>query len=55
MLFGGETEQRQISVVYRNGVKRISTLPFDFEYGRCKFNNGTVFLCFDIAANGLRR
>ena len=44
---GGEIQaQRQISVVYRNGIRRINTLPFDFFEGRCHLNNGTVFLCF---------
>ena len=52
ILFGGDDmedimEPRQISVVYRNGIRRINTLPFDFVYGRCHLNNGTVFLCFD--------
>jgi len=46
ILFGGDAEKRQIAVVYRKGIKRIGTLPFDFFEGRCHFNNGTVFLCF---------
>jgi len=46
ILFGGSSEKRQISVVYRNGIRRINTLPFDFYEGRCHLNNGTVFLCF---------
>jgi len=47
ILFGAGEEMRQISVVYRNGIRRINNLPFRFQDGRCHLNNGTVFLCFD--------
>jgi len=55
ILFGGKAELRQISVVYRNGIKRINTLPFDFYKGRCHFNIGAVFLCFDYDETKLCR
>jgi len=48
ILFGGRQETMQISVVYRTGIKRINTLSFDFKNGKCHFNNGIVFLCFDM-------
>ena len=48
ILFGGGQENRQISVIHRNGIKRVNNLPFNFEGGICHFNSGTVFLCFDI-------
>ena len=47
ILFGGDSERRQISVVYRNGIKRIGTLPFDFSSGRCHLHNEAIFLCFE--------
>ena len=47
ILFGGNFEPRQISVVYRNGIKIVNTLPFNFGEGRCLLSNGTAFLCFD--------
>ena len=55
ILFGAKSEPRQISVVYRNGIKRINTLPFDFEAGRCHLNNGILFLCFDRREHKLCR
>ena len=55
ILFGGELELRQISVVHRNGIKRINNLPFNFDSGRCHVNNGTVFLCFDYHERKLCR
>jgi len=55
VVFGGLHEKRQISVIYRNGIKRINNLPFNFQGGVCHFNNGTVFLCFDGDAEKLCR
>ena len=49
ILFGGQKEKRQVSVVFPFGVKRINTLTFDFVNGRCYFNNGVVFLGFSYA------
>lgn len=46
ILFGGLNEIRQISVVHKNGIKRINSLPFDFCDGKCHFNNGSLVLCF---------
>ena len=53
LLFGGNTykgEPRQISEVYsweKSITRRIISLPFDFRYGKCIYNNGIVYLCFD--------
>ena len=53
ILFGGRggsergtTGDKQISVVYKSGIKRIGTLPFYFSDGKCDFTDGTVSLCF---------
>jgi len=48
-LFGGDKERNQISEVYpwKNSItKRIGTLPFEFNYGRCTQHNGIAYLCF---------
>ena len=45
ILLGGLDERKQISVVYPFGVKRINTLPFDFQDGRC-LHSGLAYLCF---------
>jgi len=56
ILFGGEEHLRsQISVVTPFGVKLINTLPFDFTDGKCHFNNGTIYLCFDYFEPSLCR
>jgi len=50
LLFGGWGEERQISEVYfweKSATRRIRSLPFDFVNGKCIYNNGTVYLCFD--------
>lgn len=47
IIFGGGDESQQVSVVYPGGIYRINTLPFQFQEGRCHYNNGTVYLCFD--------
>ena len=54
IIFGGSLK-RQISIIYPFGIKRISTLPFDFEGGRCNINKGTITLCFDFAKPSLCR
>ena len=51
IIFGGQNEDRQISVVYKGGIKRIGTLPFDFIQGRCHFDSGNVYLCFSAPSN----
>ena len=57
ILFGGtefgSAQPRQVSVISPFSVKRINTLPFDFNLGRCHFNNGKVFLCFDMYGKNL--
>ena len=46
IIFGGQNEMSQISVVYPFGVHRLHTLPFPFGGGRCDYSNGTIYLCF---------
>ena len=49
LLLGGDKEQYQITEVYpwKNAIsKRIGTLPFEFESGRCTQHNGIAYLCF---------
>ena len=46
IIFGGQDEQTQITVVYPLGSQRIGSLPFTFENGICINNNGTVYLCY---------
>ena len=48
ILFGGQNEKRQISVVSPFGVKRVNTLPFGFSDGRCALHNSTIYLCFSV-------
>jgi len=48
-LFGGSDEPRQITEVYPWGssiLRRILTLPFDFDGGTCTYHTGVVYLCF---------
>ena len=46
ILFGGNYEPTQVSVLSQFGVTRINTLPFFFRGGRCVIHHGVVFLCF---------
>jgi len=49
LLLGGGKERFQISEVYpfKNSIiKRIGTLPFEFDSGRCTQHNGIAYLCF---------
>jgi len=50
VIFGGQNEKRQISIIYKNlhkfGAHRIQSLPFSFSSGKCYFSNGIVYLCF---------
>ena len=55
IIFGGDSQPRQIAVIHRNGRKRIGNLPFHFSNGICHFNNGTIFLCFDHEARRICR
>ena len=50
LLFGGHFTGKQILQVYAWGVKRIGTLEFEFSDGRCRNNNGTIYLCFSPGA-----
>jgi len=47
VLFGGNKETHQISVVYPWGMKRIQSLQFPFIEGQCAYFDQTVYLCFD--------
>jgi len=58
LLFGGSSQKRQISEVHpwKNGLtRRIGTLPFDFNRGRCISHNSIIYLCFDSAETDLCR
>ena len=60
LLFGGSNkgERRQISEVYsweKSITRRIRSLPFDFEFGKCIYNNGIVYLCYDYFGSKLCR
>ena len=58
LLFGGREEPRQISEFYsweKSITRRIRSLPFDFYGGKCIYNYGTVYLCFDIYEQKLCR
>jgi len=57
LLFGGSREPRQISEVHsweKSITRRIRSLPFDFR-GKCIYNNGIVYLCFDANEEALCR
>ena len=58
LLFGGSKKPRQISELYsweKTITRRIRSLPFDFENGKCIYNNATVYLCFDFHQKKLCR
>ena len=46
ILFGGSGEGKQISILYPFGWKRINSLKFKFDEGRCHLKDDTIFLCF---------
>ena len=51
-VFGGNREKRQVSLVERCQLKRVSTLSFDLSYGACtNINNEEVVLCFGDNSN----
>mgnify|MGYP006945000338 CR=1 FL=1 len=39
IVFGGGIE-KQISIIYPSGIKRVASLPFTFHYGRCHIYDG---------------
>ena len=45
IVFGGNVEKSQVSVIYPGGVKRIQSLPFQLQNGRCHHDDGTIYLC----------
>ena len=56
LLLGGDKERFQISELYpwkKSITKRIGTLPFDFNYGRCTQHNGIAYLCFPYSDRNL--
>ena len=64
LLFGGASNSYgynsnfQIRAVYswdKFTTRRIRWLPFVFSGGKCIYNNGTVYLCFDVNGSKLCR
>ena len=48
-IFGGSTEQRQVSRLSGYKLERIGDLSFDHQYGACSnMENQYIFLCFDL-------
>ena len=55
-VFGGRSEERQVSMVNGNRLERKATLNFDFETGGCTvLNQRTIVLCFDLDKSNLCR
>ena len=50
-VYGGYTEQTQLSMVDECALKRIATLPFAFKYGACTSTPDQVFLCFELGSD----
>ena len=48
LIFGSETNKKQVSVVYPWGLYLIQTLKFPFWSGSCHFNNKTLYLGFNM-------
>ena len=46
VLFGGRDEPTQIAQLYPWGLRRVGTLPFKFQPGRCLSWNNAIYLCF---------
>jgi len=57
LLLGGDKERyKRISEVHpwKNSItKRIGTLPFEFNEGRCTEHNGIAYLCFPLSDRNL--
>ena len=48
-IFGGSTEQRQVSRLSGYKLERLGDLSFDHQYGACSnMANMYIFLCFDL-------
>ena len=38
-IFGGQSEEKQISIIYPIGIQRIGSLPFRFRHGQCTWTS----------------
>ena len=55
-VFGGNSYDRQVSMVSGNRLERKATLDFDFDYGGCTvIKEQTIVLCFDSIENEVCR
>ena len=52
VVFGGESERRQISLLDDRKLRRIGHLTFDFTFGACTvISQKFIFLCFSLKSN----